>query len=870
MRYLATWMTPVGVALILAACSSGHSGQSVPPPPPAATTLNGAVVDGPVSGATVNAYEVTAAGTAGTLIGGPVTTSTDGKGSYTLNLNLQTLGTYNGPILLQATSGTYLDDVTGQSVDLAKAGLTLSALIPPPTVGWSAAGTVATSVTPLSTIAANVGLGQIADGTSADSAATAASTANAAIATYFGGLSNLLTTTVLDLSQAGCSASAAQASIDESVVIAAISQLAASAGVSTPNLEAALISDVVADGIIDGTANGIAIPVALNAGGTIDLTAIIGTKGLAAALQTAAAAFTASNADACKAPESSALATALSGAPTPNISAPRTSYTLTGTASGLPAGGSVQVKFNLLLNSAATGGGTANFQYFVTANGAFTETLNTLYASSDISGWQQSVQSQPAAYQCTLSPSSGAFSGDAISGVNLACTAPTYTVGGSVTGLTASGLQLLLNGAGALPVSANATTFTFPGLATGTVYAVSVGTSPAGLTCTVNAATASGIVAGTNVSNVQVACTPLTVSVTESVLHSFKNSSVDGGVPYGNLIQGSDGNFYGTTQVGGTNSTGTVFKITPAGVESVLYSFGVPPDGQGPNAGLIQGSDGNFYGTTNAGGTNGAGTVFKVTPAGVESVLYSAFAIRGAGPSAGLIQGSDGNFYGTTYADGANSAGTVFKITPAGDESVLYSFGAFPDGSGPSAGLIQGSDGNFYGTTSSGGTNITGTVFKLTPAGAETVLHSFKGIADGARPVASLIQGNDGNFYGTTEGAGGDKNAGTIFKITPAGVESVLYFFGAPPDGQAPSASLVQASDGNFYGTTNVGGTNGTGAVFMLTPAGTETVLYSFGTASGTDGLHPQGGLIQGSDGAFYGTTFEGGAFGFGTVFKIN
>lgn len=509
MRHLAAWLTLVGTALIIAACSSGNSGSPGVPPTRAPTaTIGGAVVDGPVSGATVNAYEVTAAGAAGTLIGGPVTTSTDGKGTYTLNLNLQTLDSYSGPILLQATSGTYIDDVTGQSVDLAKAGLTLSALIPPPAAGWSAAGTVEITVNPLSTIAANIGLGQIADGTSADSAATAASRANAAVATYFGGLSNLLTTTVLDLSQAGCSTSAAQASIDESVVIAAISQLAASAGVSTPNLEAALISDVVADGTFDGTANGTPILVALNAGGSIDLTAIIGTKGLAAALQTAAAAFTASNADVCKAPESSGLISSLSSSPSPLMVPPPIIFTLNGSTSGLPAGSSVQVKFNLLLTGTPNTAGTDNFQYFLTTNGNFSETQRTAYASSDITGWTQSMNSSPAGYKCVLSPLTGSFS-TTISNITLACTALNFTVGGSVTGLTASGLQLMLNGGSPLTVAANApnaATFVFPALPTGTSYTVSVATQPTGETCTVNPPTASGTIDGANVTNVAVSC----------------------------------------------------------------------------------------------------------------------------------------------------------------------------------------------------------------------------------------------------------------------------------------------------------------------------------------------------------------------------
>ncbi len=372
---------------------------------------------------------------------------------------------------------------------------------------------------------------------------------------------------------------------------------------------------------------------------------------------------------------------------------------------------------------------------------------------------------------------------------------------------------------------------------------------------------------------------------TETVLYSF-GSWADGSQPHADLIQGTDGNFYGTTLTGGTNGTGTVFKITPAGVETVLHSFGGGTDGNGSSGGipgLIQGTDGNFYGTTNRGGTNDTGTVFKITSAGVEAVLHS-FGPYGSGadgisPEASLIQGADGNFYGTTSYGGTYNLGTVFKITPTGVETVLYSFGGGTDGANPYAGLIQGTDGNIYGTTSFGGTNNRGTVFKITSAGVEAVLYSFGASStDGAYPQAALIQGTDGDFYGTTA-YGGTNYWGTVFKITPAGVETVLYsFFGSGTYGMQPRAGLVQGTDGNFYGTTECGGTyvgsyNGYGScarggtVFKITPAGVETVLHSFG--GGTDGSVLWSGLIQGTDGNIYGTTSFGGTNNRGTVFKI-
>jgi uncharacterized repeat protein (TIGR03803 family) len=284
---------------------------------------------------------------------------------------------------------------------------------------------------------------------------------------------------------------------------------------------------------------------------------------------------------------------------------------------------------------------------------------------------------------------------------------------------------------------------------------------------------------------------------------------------------------------------------------------------------LIQGSDGNFYGTTQAGGASGHGAVFSITPAGVETALYSfSSGADGATPTGGLIQGSDGNFYGTTFQGGASSAGTIFKVTSTGNETVFWSFGSGADGTGPQAALIQGSDGNFYGTTQAGGASGYGTVFRVTPAGVETVLYSFGGGTDGRYPYAGMTQGADGNFYGTTH-QGGANSIGTIFKLTPAGVETVLWSFGGGTDGQNPYGTLIQGADGNFYGTTFQGSTNNEGTIFKITPAGVETVVYSFGGVTGTDGRFPEAGLIQGADGNFYGTTEAGNTSGYGTVFKF-
>lgn len=353
----------------------------------------------------------------------------------------------------------------------------------------------------------------------------------------------------------------------------------------------------------------------------------------------------------------------------------------------------------------------------------------------------------------------------------------------------------------------------------------------------------------------------------------------DGAYPYAGLMQADDGTFYGTTQGGGgtgcgASGCGTVFKITPQGTLTLLYSFclgGYPcPDGYGPSAGLVQGTGGNLYGTTAYGGEYGYGTIFKISPAGDLTRLYAFNLPDGAYPFGKLVQGSDGNFYGTTTG-GGEGGGTIFEITPGGAFSVLQSFISTPWG-----GLVQGSDGNFYGTTLYGGNNNCylgcGTVFKMTPAGVLTSLYSFcsqPNCADGAQPFAGLVQGNNGNFYGTTS-EGGRYGNGTVFNITPSGTLTTLYRFDGTY-GRDPYAGLAQASDGNFYGTTAEGGPSGGGTVFKITDGGMMTILHSFCAKSGCpDGTYPLGILVQGTDGNFYGTTGEDGQSLYGTVFRLS
>jgi len=317
---------------------------------------------------------------------------------------------------------------------------------------------------------------------------------------------------------------------------------------------------------------------------------------------------------------------------------------------------------------------------------------------------------------------------------------------------------------------------------------------------------------------------------------------------------------------------------------SVVYSFQCGTDGEFPAAGVIADNVGNLYGTTELGGDFGFGTVFEVSPDGTKSVLHS-FAgapTDGDAPLAPLLQDNAGNLYGTTLYGGANGGilglgqGTVFEVAANGTESVLYSFGAYPtDGSGPVAGLVRDAGGNLYGTTLGGGANITGgTVFKVSPNGKETLLHSFAqedfAGGDGSVPQAGLVADGAGNLYGTTT-IGGDGpcqyGCGTVFKVDRQSNESVLYSFaGAPTDGASPATNLLRDAAGNLYGTTQEGGRDesctlsldpGCGMVFKLAPDGTETMLFSF---NGQNGDLPYGNLVQDGRGDLYGFTAGGGS----------
>src|ERR1035437_6240856 len=351
-------------------------------------------------------------------------------------------------------------------------------------------------------------------------------------------------------------------------------------------------------------------------------------------------------------------------------------------------------------------------------------------------------------------------------------------------------------------------------------------------------------------------------------------AGTNGGSPVGNLIQGNDGNFYGTTYSGGTNGLGNVFEITTNGALTSLVEFN-GTNGAHPYAALTLGNDGNFYGTTSGGGSNNLGTVFQVATNGLMTTLVSFTGINGLQPQSELTSGNDGNFYGTTSQGGNSGFGTVFQVTTSGALTTLASF-ANTNGANPESSLTLGNDGDFYGTTYSGGSNSFGTVFRVTTNGVLTTLASFAN-TNGANPESSLTIGNDGNFYGTTSRGGnyisGLSYGGTVFQMATNGVLTTLISFDYT-NGARPYAELTLGNDGNFYGTTYnggnsgySGGNSGFGTVFQVTTNGLLTTLVSFNFNNGN---FPQAGLTLGSNGSFYGTTTAGGIHGNGTVFCLS
>ena len=367
-------------------------------------------------------------------------------------------------------------------------------------------------------------------------------------------------------------------------------------------------------------------------------------------------------------------------------------------------------------------------------------------------------------------------------------------------------------------------------------------------------------------------------------VYSFDGQGAHGGANpgYGNLVQGRDGYLYGTAEVS-VGTEGTVFKISTAGKLKTLCIFCTKGQpclfGARPLGGVTLARNGMFYGTTSLGGNYNLGVVFQITSAGKLTRLYDFGGGEGALPWAAPIQATNGLLYGSTSEGGSANEGAIYEMTTTGTHPFSMSFtGA--NGIYPFARLVQGTSGNLYGTTSEV-TSGNGTVFAITENEGLTTLHKFNGAPGGGYPLGGLVQARDGTLYGTTSTGGAHLQGGTVFSITRAGKFKTVYNFCAKKnctDGANPEASLIQASDGNLYGTTYHGGTNtdscsgGCGTIFKITPAGTLITVYNFCSQPGCiDGYYPESGLVQATNGTFYGTTFYGGKSGSaGTVYSLS
>jgi uncharacterized repeat protein (TIGR03803 family) len=582
-------------------------------------------------------------------------------------------------------------------------------------------------------------------------------------------------------------------------------------------------------------------------------------------------------------PTQNCVVTNGSGTATANVTSVQvtctTLYTIGGTVSGLSGTG-----------LALEDNGGDNLP--IGANGSFT--FPTSLASG--SSYTVTVFTQPAnpAQNCVVTNASGVASAD-VTNVQVACTTiPTYTIGGTVSGLQANtNVVLLDNGSNSLPVNANGSFIFNNPIFGGSSYNVTVLTQPLNEKCTVT--NGSGTANG-NVTNVLVTCASKL-----RVLYTFGTQPNDGSEPEASLVFDSKGNLYGTTLSGGANGAGTVFEIpTPLGQsgEKVLYSFcqlANCADGGAPHSSLVLDSAGNLYGTASEGGVNQAGVVFELSPQNgdwTETVLHVfEGSSDGVNPQGGVVFDSAGNLYGTTVGGGANSKGTLYELSPDGGswtESILYSFCSqtqCTDGSGAYGNLVLDASGNLYGETTTGGTappDQAGTVFQLSPAGGgewtETVLYAFvdNGGFDGNTPTGGLAMTTVDSLlvlYGTTEFGGQYGNSGLLFRVgqtqggNPPWIESQVYSFcgESPCAGYEPNGELVLDSSGNIYGTTPLGGASNAGVVYMVAGE-TATTLYSF--EGGSDGYNPYAGVILDQAGNLYGTSQTNPPNG-GVVFEV-
>ncbi len=359
----------------------------------------------------------------------------------------------------------------------------------------------------------------------------------------------------------------------------------------------------------------------------------------------------------------------------------------------------------------------------------------------------------------------------------------------------------------------------------------------------------------------------------ESVIYNFQGGNNDGAYSYGGIFLDNN-TFWGMTEYGGTNNNGVIYKCSTLGNESVLYNYGGSNIGGVAANGLTQANDGNMYGVSEYGGQHGTGSVYRVTPAGVVTNIYS-FAQKYTGdgfwPNTSLLLGSDGNLYGTTRSGGSYNDGTLFRVTTSGTETIVHNFtGGSSDGYYPTSGVIQDSNGALYGTTVYGGSSNYGVLYKCSMGGNFNIVHTFTGgSSDGQYPYSDITQGSSGMMYGMTEYAGASSN-GTIFSCDTLGNFNILHSFtGSGVDGAYPyGGKLVKSINGKLYGVTQYYGGSYRGAFFSCTTSGTETLLNSFSNSS-TDGEYPIS-IIEGTDSNLYGMTMLGGTNGKGTIFKMD
>jgi uncharacterized repeat protein (TIGR03803 family) len=343
-----------------------------------------------------------------------------------------------------------------------------------------------------------------------------------------------------------------------------------------------------------------------------------------------------------------------------------------------------------------------------------------------------------------------------------------------------------------------------------------------------------------------------------------------GAFPQAGLVRDAAGNLYGATRRGGVLNFGVIFKVDTSGAETVLFNFSGGTDGKFPHGNLILDTKGNLYGTTREGGASTYGTVFKLDKNGVETVLYSfTGGADGCFPSGGLVTDAKGNFYGVTPECGASGVGTVFKVTKGGKETILHNFaGGTTDGAYPYyTSLLRDTKSNLYGVTFIGGTSNNGVLYRLNKRGTLTVLHSFAGgTTDGCFPYGTPTMDKVGNLFGTTQQCGAS-NSGTVYKVSKSGKETVRHnFAGGTTDGAYPLAGVISDTKGNLYGDTELGGASNLGTAYELKTKGTITLLHSFSTP---DGTNPLGVLIRDAKGNLYGTTSKGGSGNAGTVWQI-